>query len=136
MILFTPDVDSIDEVHLDGFFFEWSEPLTRKQHLAVLRGSDHVLCAVDEEDGRVVGFITAVTDGVLSAYIPLLEVRRDYRGRGIGTELVRMMMSTLRRYRMVDVVCDEEVAPFYRRFGFSPCMAMIQRRSPGEIQRG
>jgi hypothetical protein len=32
------------------------------------------------DNGRVIGFITAVTDKVLSAYIPLLEVLPAYRG--------------------------------------------------------
>lgn len=34
---------------------------------------------------QLVGFVTALTDRVLSAYIPLLEVRADRRGRGIAT---------------------------------------------------
>jgi len=51
----------------------------------------------DTENGRVVGFVTAVSDGVVSAFLPLLEVLPEYQGRGIGSELVRRMLSASRR---------------------------------------
>jgi GNAT superfamily N-acetyltransferase len=35
-----------------------------------------------------VGFITAITDGVLTTYLPQLEVLAEYRGQGIGSALV------------------------------------------------
>ena len=35
-----------------------------------------------DDAGRVVGFVTAISDGVLSAYIPLLEVLPEYQGAG------------------------------------------------------
>jgi hypothetical protein len=45
-----------------------------------LQGSDVIGLAREAESGRIVGFVTAVGDGVLSAFIPLLEVVPDYRG--------------------------------------------------------
>ena len=68
-------------------------------------------------DEAVVGFITAVSDGVLSAYIPLLEVLPAYQGRGIGGELVSRMRQQLEHLYMVDLLCDDEVASFYERIG-------------------
>lgn len=57
--------------------------------------------------------MTAITDGVLAAFIPSLEVLPAYRGRGIGTELMRRMLTELARYPDVDLSCDAELQPFY-----------------------
>lgn len=55
-----------------GFFVGWPSPPTAERHLDILRGSDAVVMAID--DDAVVGYATAISDGVLSAFIPLLEV--------------------------------------------------------------
>ena len=87
---------------------------------------DHA--APDAAVDRVVGFITAISDGVLAAYIPLLEVLPDYRGQGIGTELVRRLLHKLNGLYMVDVLCDPGLQPFYARLGMLPSTGMMIRR--------
>ncbi|WP_218212220.1 GNAT family N-acetyltransferase, partial [Pseudomonas sp. 2822-15] len=79
------------EEMLQGFFVGWPNPPSSHTHLKLLEKSTHIVLAVDDENEQVVGFITAISDGVLSAYIPLLEVLTEYQGRGIGKELVRRM---------------------------------------------
>ncbi|MDQ3720386.1 MAG: GNAT family N-acetyltransferase [Actinomycetota bacterium] len=61
----------------------------------MLRRSDQVVIARDTQVDSVVGFATALTDGLISAYITLLEVKPGYQRRGIGSELVRRMLSSL-----------------------------------------
>jgi GNAT superfamily N-acetyltransferase len=75
----------------------------------------------------VAGFVTAVTDGVLAAYIPLLEVRPEWRGQGIGTELMRRILDRLSGLYMIDLVCDPGLLPFYARLGLQPYSAAIRR---------
>jgi ribosomal protein S18 acetylase RimI-like enzyme len=116
MIVYEDDASAVAPELLEGFFVGWPSPPSRERHLELLRGSAHVLLA-REEDGRVVGFVTAISDGVLSAYIPLLEVLPEYQGRGIGTELMRRMLAKLRGLYMVDLSCDAALEPFYRRLG-------------------
>jgi len=111
---------------LEGFFVGWPDPPTPRTHLRLLQGSAAVALALDGD--RVVGFVTAVSDGVLSAYVPLLEVLPDRRGQGIGQELVRRLLHQLRDLYMVDLVCDPDLVPFYERFGMRPGQAMILRR--------
>ncbi len=84
---------------------------------------------------QVVGYITAITDGVLAAYIPHLEVLPPYKGQGIGTELLRRIFDQLQHLYMIDLICDADVQPFYDRVGMIRYTGMIKRnydRQSGE----
>ena len=134
MIRYTTSLDGIDEADLVGFWVGWPHPPSTALHRRILRGSEVVVLAWDDDaSGRVVGFITAVGDGVLAASIPLLEVLPEYQGRGIGTELARRMLKALEGRYMVDLTCDPGLMPFYERLGLSPASAMVARR-PGSIR--
>ena len=112
---------------LRGFFEGWPNPPSPETHLRLLAQSDYVVLAVDDDSGHVVGFVTAVSDGVLSAYIPLLEVLPAYRTLGVGSELMRRMLERLGELYMVDLLCDPELQPFYARFGMRPAVGMMRR---------
>lgn len=127
-VRFLDDPGGLKAWQLQGFCEGWVRPLSSEELLRVVQGSAHVVLAQDAASGRVVGFITAVTDGVFAAYIPLLEVLRPFRKRGIGTRLVSLMLEKLRDYRMVDLMCDEGLVGFYRRFGLRPMGGMGLRR--------
>lgn len=131
MIEYTDSLAGIEPHHLHGFFVGWWQPPTPDKHLRLLRGSDHVVLAIDAEAGRVVGFVTALTDGVQSAFIPLLEVLPEYQRRGIGQELMRLMLDRLDAIPNVDLMCDPDVVPFYERFGMTPVTGMVIRRRIG-----
>ncbi len=126
-IRYRDNLTGIAEEHLGGFFVGWRRPSTPAKHLDILRGSSAIMLAWDQETQRVVGFINALTDGHLCAFIPLLEVLPEFRGRGIGSELVRRLLARLDGYYAVDVVCDEDVIPFYQRFGFFAGRSMMRR---------
>lgn len=128
VIRYTDALSHLKLTDLEGFCEGWPIPISPYHLMRVLQKSDHVLVAIDEPSGRVVGFITAVSDGVISAYVPLLEVVPGHRNTGIGSELVRRMLETLRDLYMVDLCCDEELAPFYERFGFQKVQGMALRR--------
>jgi hypothetical protein len=59
---------------LHGFFVGWPRRPSLRQQMAVLRESYRSVVAIESEDGRVVGFVNMLSDGVLTAYIPWLEV--------------------------------------------------------------
>jgi ribosomal protein S18 acetylase RimI-like enzyme len=82
---------------------------------------------MDIDTSAVVGFITAISDHVLTAHIPLLEVLPEYRGRGIGSELVRRMLDQLGDLYAIDLICDVDVQPFYAKQGMRPAAAMMVR---------
>jgi ribosomal protein S18 acetylase RimI-like enzyme len=115
VIEYAESVRGIEAPQLEGFFVDWPDPPSPERHLELLLGSDHVVLARDGE--RVVGFVTAISDGVLSAYVPLLEVLPSYQGEGIGSELMRRLLARLEHLYMVDLCCDADLEPFYRRLG-------------------
>lgn len=136
MISYTDSLVGISAGNLGGFFVGWPNPPTPEIHLKLLENSELIVLALDEETGNAVGFITAISDGVLSAYIPLLEVLPAYRGKGIGQELVRRMLAKLSGLYMVDLICDPEAQPFYERLGMKKAAGMMVRRYERQSGRG
>lgn len=72
MIKYTDSPQNITTEMLTGFFQDWKKPLTPEDHLRILQNSDHIVLTIDTSKHRVVGFITAITDNVQSAFISLL----------------------------------------------------------------
>lgn len=128
MIEYTDNLDGIVPEKLIGFFVGWVIPLDPETHLKILKGSSSVVLAIDSDTGKVVGFITAISDGVFSAYIPLMEVIPAYKGQDIGTKLMNFMLQKLGKLEMIDLSCDDDLIPFYERFGMMKGNAMMLRR--------
>ena len=125
MIRYTDKIDDMSPGQLSGFFVDWPDHPDEETHLLILRNSFKVWLALDGE--RCVGFINALSDGVFCSYIPLLEVLPEYKGKGIGSELVRRMVESLQGMYAVDIVCDESVTPFYEEKGFDRCVGIVKR---------
>ena len=68
-IEYRSDLSGITEDMLAGFFVGWPNPPDSATHLRILRSSYCAFVAVDRDCNRVVGFINAISDGVLSAYV-------------------------------------------------------------------
>ncbi|MGC5770940.1 GNAT family N-acetyltransferase [Paenibacillus pabuli] len=125
---FRESLEGIGVDQLSGNFFEgWPNPPSTTTFLKLLEQSYAVELAVDEETGNVVGFIQAISDGVLSAYIPLLEVLPEYQGNGIGTDLIKRMFNRLGDLYMIDLLCDNELQGFYEKQGMQKASGMMIR---------
>jgi ribosomal protein S18 acetylase RimI-like enzyme len=127
-IEYTTSLDGVQPEHLGGFFERWPNPPSPERHLNILRGSYRICLARKASSPEIVGFVNAISDGVLYAFIPLLEVLPAYRGRGIGSELVTRVLGELEDFYAVDLMCDPELQPFYERFGMHRATGMIIRR--------
>ncbi len=138
MIEYTSHLDGITADDLQGFFQGWPNPPSPQTHLALLENSDEIVLAI--ADDRVVGFITANTDKILTAFIPLLEVLPAYQKEGIGGELVRRMLERLRNFYSIDLLCDSGLQPYYEKFGMQRSQGMVirnyDRQSGNSIQKG
>jgi ribosomal protein S18 acetylase RimI-like enzyme len=131
VIEYVTSAEGVEPADLEGFFVGWPHCPSSQRHLELLRGSSHVVLACDGR--RVVGFVTAISDGVLSAYIPLLEVVPEYQHRGIGRELTRRLLAQLDGLYMIDLSCDEDVVPFYERLGLERLDAAMGLRNRDAI---
>jgi GNAT superfamily N-acetyltransferase len=85
VIGYQSNLNGISAAQLEGFFVGWPNPPSMDTHLRILEGSAYVVLAL--EGDRVIGFVSAISDGVLSAYISLLEVLPNHQGRGRGTRI-------------------------------------------------
>ncbi len=121
-------LEHIGPEQLQGFFEGWPDPPSASTLLRILTASYRVSLAVDTRSGEVVGFVQAISDGILTAFIPLLEVRPEFRGQGTGRRLVLHLMAQLDHLYAVDLSCDDALTPIYERLGFTPGRAMTQRR--------
>jgi len=126
-MIYKSSPDGISSEMLEGFFVDWPNPPSPKMHLKILRQSRHAIVAFDDDANRVIGFITAISDGVLSAYIPFLEVLPSYQKRGIGKELVKRMLEQLSGIYMIDLCCDDDLVSYYEAFGMVKANGMITR---------
>lgn len=127
-------IDDLRASQLEGGFFEgWPSAPSAATHLAILSGSAHVIIARDGDE--VVGFINALSDGALMAFVPLLEVLPAWRGQGVGRELVRRMLEVLREHYAIDLVCDEHLVAFYEAMGMRSVRAMALRHYANQAGR-
>lgn len=124
---YVTSLEGVKPEDLDGFFVDWGRPPSCQEHYQLLQNSSHIVLALDEETGKVIGRINALSDGVCSAFIPLLEVLPQFQRSGIGSELLCRMLALL-HVPHVDVVCDPPLQSFYERFGMLRCTAMILRK--------
>ena len=138
MVTYSVNDPSLKADDFDGFFVGWPKRPSSTQALRALKNSYVYVVARDDSEGvrgRMVGFVSAVSDCVLCAYIPLLEVLPEYQRRGIGTELMRKVLAELRGLYVTDLTCDPDLQPFYERLGMTPAIAMTLRR-PEALSRG
>ncbi|MEY9974156.1 ribosomal protein S18 acetylase RimI-like enzyme [Lysinibacillus sp. RC46] len=134
MMIYKNSLDGISSEMLNGFFVDWLNPPNPQTHLKLLTNSSKVVIALDDYTNQVVGFITAISDGVLSAYIPFLEVLPEYKNKGIGKELVKQMLNELDDIYMVDLCCDDDLVPYYEKFRMIKSNGMLVRNY--EMQSG
>lgn len=126
-IRYVEDPAGVAPEQLAGFFVGWPNPPSTFTHLRLLHSSSQIVLALEEKTNTIVGYITALSDGVLCAYISSLEVLPAYQGQGIGSELVRRLLNQLGNLYMIDLICDPDVQPFYARLGLQPAAGMILR---------
>lgn len=124
-MIFSNDKKHLTNLSVSGFFVGWPNPPSDQTLKKILTNSQHIYLAI--ENDKLVGFINAISDQVLSAYIPLLEVLPEYQGQGIGQTLVTRMKEDLQQFYMIDICCDDNVVPFYEGQGFKRGHSVMTR---------
>jgi GNAT superfamily N-acetyltransferase len=98
----------------------WASDRTADDVRAMLEETDLVFALVDREADRLAGFARVLTDGVYRAFVYDVVVDARYRDRGLGRTLMDAVVAhpRLGRVELIELSCQPELVPFYRRCGF------------------
>lgn len=95
---------------------EWASGHYPAKLAIAMRNYETVFTAWDGD--RLVGLISAMDDGIMTAYIHYLLVRPDYQGKGIGEQLLEKTKVKYKDYLRIALHAYDPVCGFYERCGF------------------
>lgn len=120
MIQYSDDGSALDPAELAGLFERgagWRMPRALDAWRDLVANTPLLLVA--REEGRLIGFARLLTDFVRYANLYDVVVAPEFRGRGVGTELVRRLIDHPRVARVRTFwLASADSFSFYERFGF------------------
>jgi ribosomal protein S18 acetylase RimI-like enzyme len=120
------DVDAVHDFLANHAY--WARGRPRETVERLVREAERVVGLYHGE--RQVGFARAVTDGTALVYLADVYVLPDYRGRGLGVELVREMVENGPYADVKWMLHTRDAHDLYRRFGFGDPSDRVMERSP------
>ena len=114
-----PSETIVDLYRAGGWWQE--EPAWRAAIPQMIRGSLCFLLA-REPGGRVVGMGRVISDGASDGYIQDVVVLSEFRGRGIGREIIRRLTDrcVAAGLTWIGLVAEPDTQKFYQVLGFQP----------------
>jgi GNAT superfamily N-acetyltransferase len=122
--------ERIDRTEVHRFLSEvayWSLGRPRATQDRLIDEAARVVGLYDGD--RQIGFCRAATDGTSFVYLADVYVLEEYRGRGLGEELVREMVENGGLTRLRWLLHTQDMHPLYRKVGFEePDYKVMERR--------
>ena len=105
----------------------WSRSRSLEETTAGVKGSQ-ACYGILSEDGELIAFTRVLTDFIFKALIFDVIVRKDYRGNGLGNELLSLVKTDpdLAKVRHFELYCLPEMIPLYEKHGFSTDVSGVQ----------
>jgi ribosomal protein S18 acetylase RimI-like enzyme len=123
------DIHDVDLDQLEALFVTagWNDRAYPREKLAALVANSRFVSSA-WDGARLVGFARAISDGVSNAYVTTVAVLPEWRGRGIGREVVRRLVEGEGKGRIRWVLhAREELHGFYALNGFEPAPDILWR---------
>jgi ribosomal protein S18 acetylase RimI-like enzyme len=125
------DGSRVDRAEVHRFLSKesyWAAGRPRDTQDRLIREASRVVGLYD--GGSQIGFCRAFTDGVATAYLADVYVLAEYRGRGLGEELVREMIENGPYADVKWLLHTTNMHALYRKFGFEePNYKVMERLS-------
>ena len=118
------DVDAVHEFLANESY--WAKGRPRDIVERLVREAQRVVGLYD--GARQVGFARAFTDGAVLVYLADVYVLTDYRGRGLGVELVREMVENGPYRRLRWMLHTRDAHALYRKFSFGGPSERVMER--------
>ncbi len=106
----------------------WAPGRAREEQERLVREAQRVVGVY--HDGRQIGFARAVSDGASVTYLADVYVLPEYRGHGLGVELVREMVENGPYANRRWMLHTADAHALYEKFGFGPPSERVMER-PG-----
>ena len=108
----------------------WNDVFTREELVSSHLGST-AWVGVKDETGALIGTARAIADGAKCCWIYDVCVRADWRGRGVGKAMMRLLLDhpAVRRCRVLRLG-TRDAQSLYASFGFVPLSALPPRPYP------
>ncbi|MFL5980501.1 MAG: GNAT family N-acetyltransferase [Gaiellaceae bacterium] len=118
------DVDAVHDYLANESY--WAEGRPRETVARLVREAQRVVGVYDGE--RQVGFARAFSDGVSLVYLADVYVLPEYRGRGLGVELVREMVERGPLTGVRWILHTRDAHDLYRKVGFTEPTERVMER--------
>jgi GNAT superfamily N-acetyltransferase len=123
--------DRIDREEVHRFLSEVAYWALGRSRATQDRLIDEAARVVGLYDGdNQIGFCRAATDGASFVYLADVYVLEEYRGRGLGEELVREMVERGELARLRWLLHTQDMHPLYRKVGFEDPSYKVMERPP------
>ena len=106
----------------------WAEGRSRETIEGLIRDASRVVGLY--HDGAQIGFARTVSDGASFAYLADVYVLPEYRGRGLGIELVKAAVDEGPYADRRWLLHTEDAHALYEKLGFGPGGRKLMERSP------
>jgi GNAT superfamily N-acetyltransferase len=104
----------------------WAPGRAREEQERLVREAQRVVGVY--YDGRQIGFARAVSDGASVTYLADVYVLPEYRGHGLGVELIREMIENGPYADKRWILHTADAHALYEKFGFGPPSERVMER--------
>ncbi len=99
-------------------WWETTEPNESKLVARIIKGSHCFVIATEEDE--IIGMGRAISDRASDAYIQDVTTKKQFRDKGIGKQIISMIISRLKNDQLdwIGLIAEPSSLPFYENLGF------------------